>query len=147
MVPGEGPDENVEFRRKGLALAVAHARMWEVHAAGVLIGAGYGLLFAFATLGTWPSTWRAPAIGAAGGVNTIAPTVGGAVDPRIAVAALDAAGPADAPGFPAASGRTSAFAVIALVACGPLGASWAIPEKRCRVSSGGHRGRLRIPTD
>ncbi|MGY0060709.1 hypothetical protein ACWY4P_29900 [Streptomyces sp. LZ34] len=86
-------------------------------------------------------------IGVAGGVNTIARTVGGAVDAQIAVAVLDAAGPAKAPGFPAESGYTSAFAVFAVVACGELGASWAIPEKRRRVSSGGRRGRLGIPTD
>ncbi|WP_211303208.1 hypothetical protein [Streptomyces milbemycinicus] len=66
---------------------------------------------------------------------------------QIAVAVLDAADPAKAPGFPAESGYTSAFAVFALVACGALGASWAIPGKRHRVSSGGHQGRLRIPTD
>ncbi|ADI08009.1 hypothetical protein SBI_04889 [Streptomyces bingchenggensis BCW-1] len=83
----------------------------------------------------------------AGGVNTIARTVGGAMGAQIAVAVLDAADPAKAPGFPAESGYTSAFAVFALVACGALGASWAIPGKRHRVSSGGHQGRLRIPTD
>ncbi|MGO4418213.1 hypothetical protein AB4Z54_05485 [Streptomyces sp. MCAF7] len=89
-------------------------------------------------------------IGVAGGVNTIARTVGGAVGAQIAVAVLDAAGPAKAaaaPGFPAESGYTSAFAVFAVVACGALGASWAIPGKRHRVSSSGHQGRLRIPTD
>lgn len=66
---------------------------------------------------------------------------------RIAVAVPDAAGPADASGFPAESGYTSAFAVFAPVARGALAASRAIPEKRRRVSSGGHRGRPRIPTD
>ncbi|KAK1181188.1 MFS transporter [Streptomyces sp. NBS 14/10] len=130
-------------------LAVAHARMWQFYAAGVLIGAGYGL--SFAALGNLVVDTAGPAdIGVAGGVNTIARTVGGAVGAQIAVAVLDAAGPAKAattPGFPAESGYTSAFAVFALVACGALGASWAIPEKRHRVSSGGHQGRLRIPTD
>ncbi|MFD8871159.1 MFS transporter [Streptomyces sp. NPDC059590] len=127
-------------------LAVAHAHMWQFHAAGVLIGAGYGL--SFAALGTLVVDTAGPAdIGVASGVNTIARTVGGAVGAQMAAAVLDAAGPAGAPGFPAESGYTSAFAVVALVACGALAASWAIPEKRRRVSSGGHRGRPRIPTD
>ncbi|MFD8380756.1 MFS transporter [Streptomyces sp. NPDC059679] len=57
-------------------LAVAHAHMWQFHAAGVLIGAGYGL--SFAALGNLVVDTAGPAdIGVAGGVNTIARTVGG----------------------------------------------------------------------
>jgi hypothetical protein len=66
-----------------LFLAVAHAHLPELYAAGVLIGAGYGL--AFAAIGTLVVGAVAPhQTGAASGVNTIVRTVAAAAGAQAA---------------------------------------------------------------
>ncbi|MBO2445516.1 MFS transporter [Actinomadura barringtoniae] len=84
-----------------LFLAVAHGHMAELYAAGVFIGAGYGL--AFAAIGTLVVGAVAPhQTGAASGVNTIVRTV-------TAAAGAQAAAPM------AFTGGFVAFAAIALL--------------------------------
>ncbi|GAA3613233.1 MFS transporter [Nonomuraea rosea] len=109
-------------------LAAAHTQMWYVYAAGLIVGAGYGL--AFASIGNLVVESVEPRqTGVATGVNTIVRTVGGAVGAQIAAAVLAAGTPGTSgmPEEPAYTGGFLAFAVLAAVA---LAAASAVPRPR-----------------
>ncbi len=112
-----------------LLLAAVHERLWHFHAAGLLVGIGYGL--AFASIGNLVVEAVEPdRTGVATGVNTIVRTVGGAVGAQLA-AALLGAGP-----VPAESGYTTAFAAFAALAVAAIAVASAIP-RRSSVEVGG----------
>ncbi|UWM51438.1 MFS transporter [Streptomyces carpaticus] len=107
-------------------LALAHDRVWHLAVAGLLTGVAYGL--AFAALGSLVVEAVAPAeTGAAGGVNTIARTAGGAIGAQLATALVVAGG--------GERGYVLAFAVFAVLAASAVPLVRALP-----VSGGGYRG-------
>ncbi|MFI7127267.1 MFS transporter [Nonomuraea sp. NPDC050153] len=110
-----------------LLLAAVHDRLWHFHAAGLVVGIGYGL--AFASIGNLVVEAVEPhRTGVATGVNTIVRTVGGAVGAQIA-AALLAAGTPDSGPVPAESGYTTAFAAFAVLAVAAVAVASAIPRR------------------
>ncbi|MEQ4721582.1 MFS transporter [Nonomuraea sp. B19D2] len=108
-------------------LTVAHDHMWQVHAAGLVVGAGYGL--AFASIGNLVVEAVEPhQTGVATGVNTIVRTVGGALGAQIA-AALLALGTPGPGAVPAESGYSVAFAAFAALAVVALGTAATVPRR------------------
>ncbi|MEV0390302.1 MFS transporter [Nonomuraea sp. NPDC050643] len=112
-----------------LLLAAFHDRLWHVYAAGLLVGAGYGL--AFASIGNLVVEAVEPhQTGVATGVNTIVRTVGGAIGAQIAAALLATGTPAGPGATPAESGYTTALVVFAVLAVAALVAASAVPGRR-----------------
>jgi EmrB/QacA subfamily drug resistance transporter len=109
-------------------LAAAHTQMWYVYAAGLIVGAGYGL--AFASIGNLVVESVEPRqTGVATGVNTIVRTVGGAVGAQIAAAVL-ATGTPGTRGMPEESAYTAGFLAFAVLAAVALAAASAVPRPR-----------------
>ncbi|QYN32310.1 MFS transporter [Pseudonocardia sp. DSM 110487] len=109
-----------------VALALAHDAVWEVAAAGAVLGLAYGL--AFAALGTLiVGAVRPDETGAATGINTILRTVGGAAGAQVAAAIITPAA-----GLPTEGGFTIAFLVAAAAAILAVVAARAIPRSSAR---------------
>jgi EmrB/QacA subfamily drug resistance transporter len=108
-------------------IAVAHAHPYDMLLSSALLGIGIGL--AFAALGNLVVQAVPPhQTGAAGGMNTVMRTIGGALGGQLAATMIAAHTGAD--GLPAVTGFTDTFvmATVFLVVCALAG--MLIPERR-----------------
>jgi EmrB/QacA subfamily drug resistance transporter len=113
-------------------IAAAHDHPYDMLASSVLMGIGIGL--AFAALGNIVvQAVPAHQTGAAGGMNTVMRTIGGALGGQLAATLIASNTAAD--GLPAETGFTETFvmATVFLLVCGF--AALLIPERRTQATS------------